>query len=248
MNIRSLPFGPFPNLKDQYYDKHWYIIALTSMQDLEVSGFGRYKMVQGYEYHEIPWVIVLLHPALVVLVYNWSRDVGMRRHPSGSGELRRRWNSTIRTVVLAPMDQWSSCCHNLLSSSLIISDLHWSTSLYISLFRWSGWSEFHYDASYSSQQNDRVEIALLPRLREWKMTDWCLRWCHACLRDTHWSKPYETPIQSTWGPLSLEMYSVSWIINDQWSWYSSCISPARSSNNRNHRHQYIRLYKNIIVY
>ena len=54
MNIRSLPFGPFPNLKHQYYDKHRYIIALTSMQDLEVSGFGRYKMVQGYEYHEIP--------------------------------------------------------------------------------------------------------------------------------------------------------------------------------------------------
>lgn len=32
---------------------------------------------------------------------------------------------------------------------------------------------------------------------------------------THWSKPYWTPIQSTWGPLSLEMYGVSsWIIND----------------------------------
>ena len=135
-----------------------------------------------------------------------------------------------------------------LSSSLIYIDLHLYTSLYISLFRWSGWSEFHYDAPYSSQQNERVEIGLLPRLREWKMTDWCLRWCHACLCDTHWSKPYETPIQSTWGPLSLEMYSVSWIINDQWSWYSSCISPARSSNNRNHRNQYIMLYNVIYIY
>lgn len=207
-----------------YTSSHWQVCKI--LKCLDSVGTKWIKMVQGYEYHEI-----------------------MRRHPSGSGELRRRWNSTIRTVVLAPMDQWSLCCHNLLSSSLIISDLHWSTSLYISLFRWSGWGEFHYDAPYSSQQNDRVEIALLPRLREWKMTDWCLRWCHACLRDTHWSKPYETPIKSTWGPPSLEMYSVSWIINDQWSWYSSCISPARSSNNRNHRNQYIMLYKiYIIVY
>ena len=203
-------------------------------------------------YHEIPWVIVLpcfggFGVQLVQGCRNAKAPEWIGRTPQ-EVELhhQNRCPCTNGPMVFVLSQSTLIISHHLWSS-LIYIDLHLYTSLYISLFRWSGWSEFHYDAPYSSQQNDRVEIALLPRLREWKMTDWCLRWCHACLRDTHWSKPYETPIQSTWGPLSLEMYSVSWIINDQWSWYSSCISPARSSNNRNHRNQYIMLYNVIYI-